>query len=293
MSYILSQPNGNAVPGIGGRNLTTIQKSAPLEADALIFDVDGVLLDTEASFPRMIEIAVQTNWRELGGIADCAGYSGGHNRVLKRHGAFNDDYDIAWMLSNIAAARIGASNKLSDCLPSPAELERLTASCATDCVSWVESAFGTRFEHATTRARCEAIYLGGEDQPGTCMLERPLSSVHWRELPLPVCIYTGRNLREWRQGQKILKWQGFPDERVVHFDTGMRKPAPDGLEYLCNTFGLQRPIFFGDTMSDKKAHVAFGKGLFAAIGDLMPQEEFCFASVNEALSQMIGWEQDD
>lgn len=75
------------------------------KADTLIFDIDGVLLDVTGSFPEVIRQAVSTGWeRFCGGASDVPGYNAGHERVLKRHGAFNDDYDIAWTLLSMAAA---------------------------------------------------------------------------------------------------------------------------------------------------------------------------------------------
>ena len=86
------------------------------KADALIFDIDGVLLDVTRSFPEVIRQAVFGGWEKFcGGISDTPGYNAGHERVLKRHGAFNDDYDIAWTLLSMAAA--SGEKLLSKALP--------------------------------------------------------------------------------------------------------------------------------------------------------------------------------
>ena len=86
------------------------------KADALIFDIDGVLLDVARSFPEVIRQAVFGGWEKFcGGISDTPGYNAGHERVLKRHGAFNDDYDIAWTLLSMAAA--SGEKLLSKALP--------------------------------------------------------------------------------------------------------------------------------------------------------------------------------
>ena len=91
------------------------------KVDALIFDIDGVLLDVTGSFPEVIRQAVSTGWeRFCGGASDVPGYNAGHERVLKRHGAFNDDYDIAWTLLSMAAA--SGEKLLSRALPSPKRL---------------------------------------------------------------------------------------------------------------------------------------------------------------------------
>ena len=42
--------------------------------DAMIFDVDGVLLNVERSFPEVIRLAVETAWGSIyGGTADSPG----------------------------------------------------------------------------------------------------------------------------------------------------------------------------------------------------------------------------
>ena len=80
--------------------------------DCLVFDVDGVLLRSNETFREIIRLIVEGEWRASGLDADAPGYSLALNAVFKDHGSFNDDYDIAWTLLNIAAA--SASEKLSE-----------------------------------------------------------------------------------------------------------------------------------------------------------------------------------
>ena len=43
------------------------------KADALIFDIDGVLLDVTKSFPEVIRLCIVNGWEKFcGGAADCA-----------------------------------------------------------------------------------------------------------------------------------------------------------------------------------------------------------------------------
>ena len=52
------------------------------KVDALIFDIDGVLLDVTGSFPEVIRQAVSTGWeRFCGGASDVPGYNAGHERA--------------------------------------------------------------------------------------------------------------------------------------------------------------------------------------------------------------------
>ena len=251
--------------------------------DCLIFDVDGVLMDADDSFPEMIRLVVEQEWGKAGFVSDSRGYTSSHNSVLKRHGAFNDDYDIAWMLLNISASR---GVRLSLSLPAPEELSEIISSCKDDCTVWLKENFHEMFERSYIRDVCSGIYFGCDDIRGTYALEKPLMQTHWRNLPLPVYIYTGRNEREWRLAQEMLGWGDLPDDRVVHSDSGMYKPSPDGLIFICDNFNHECPVFFGDTASDIKAYRAFGRGWFAAIGPILEEAEHRFSDVNEALSEL-------
>ena len=43
--------------------------------DCLIFDVDGVLMEALASFPEMIRIVFEEEWRRAGNVCDAPGYT--------------------------------------------------------------------------------------------------------------------------------------------------------------------------------------------------------------------------
>ena len=258
-----------------------------VDADCLIFDIDGVLLDTHLSFPALIGRAVEEGWLRSGGEADCPGYSDAFQWVFKRHGSFNDDYDIAWYL--LSAAMSSTARKLSEALPSPELLERMISDCPRDCVPWILEQFGTRVSRGEVRSLCADIYYGDEKTPGLYLQERVMLPVHWSQLPLPVGIYTGRDAREWGFAKKMLKWEDFPDHLVVHSDSGIRKPSPEGFEVLCSRMGCERPLFFGDTASDEKAQSAFGRGFFVAIGELLPESELHFDDPVTALESLIGF----
>lgn len=253
--------------------------------DCLIFDVDGVLIDGLLSFPEMIRIVFEEEWRGAGLIFDRPAYDLELNAVFKLHGAFNDDYDIAWTLLNIARSR-GCS--VSEALPTPEELRELIAPCGDDCVTWLRANFEETFSRKDVIPHCEAVYFG-DGRPGCWTLETPLVTTRWDAMPLPAYVFTGRNTREWRLAQRTLGWEDMPDERVVNKDSGVVKPSPDGLDIICRRFGYERPLFFGDTESDARSHRAFKRGWFAAIGGLLKEEPLSFASVREAMAELLGY----
>jgi phosphoglycolate phosphatase-like HAD superfamily hydrolase len=174
-------------------------------------------------------------------------------------------------------------------MPNPSELESIIRNCGGGSVEWTKNCFGERFARARVRKICADIYFGMDGEDGTSALELPLLRADWRELPLPAYVYTGRSLDEWNLAASILSWEDFPPDRVVHSDTGILKPSPEGLERICGRFGHERPIFFGDTASDMAAQSSFGRGWFVAIGDILENCDLRFQSVGDALSALIGW----
>lgn len=252
-------------------------------ADALIFDIDGVLLNVEKSFPEVIRQCVLRGWEKFCmGITDSEGYTHGHEWVLKRHGAFNDDYDIVWTLLSIAAS--GNKKHLSDAFPSPEGLAEEIKTCDGSSVAWVTRRYGNIVPRDAVRKMCSELYCSKLH-----LLETPMLRCDWKELPLPVGIYTGRNLTEWELAKECLRWEDFPAENVVHSDSGILKPSPKGLEMICEKLGAEHPIFFGDTASDIKAYTAFGKGSFVAIGRLLPEAGLIYNDTQEAVEKLLNF----
>jgi phosphoglycolate phosphatase-like HAD superfamily hydrolase len=71
-------------------------------SDPLIFDVDGVLIDTRDSFVHATAETVRWCWAHvLGGdglAPDCEGYTLDYFNRCKTYPAFNDDVFVAWTL---------------------------------------------------------------------------------------------------------------------------------------------------------------------------------------------------
>lgn len=254
--------------------------------DALIFDVDGVLLDVRNSFPEVIRQGILMGWTAIcGGIADSTGYTEEHEKIFKRHGSFNDDYDIAWTMLSIAASR--GKERLSEALPSPAELSSELLSFDGTAVSWVKMRYGGLVSRDISRKICTELYIGKGGTGGLYKLETPMLDRHWNSLPLPVGIYTGRDLSEWELAKERLGWQDFPDKSIIHSDTGILKPSPKGLEVLSERLSCRAPVFFGDTASDMKAHTTFGRGYFVAVGNLLPEADYVYGETGKAVEEIL------
>ncbi|HPR91010.1 MAG TPA: HAD family hydrolase, partial [Synergistaceae bacterium] len=113
--------------------------------------------------------------------------------------------------------------------------------------------------------------------------ERPMITISWSTLPVPAGIYTGRTAKELKLALKRLQWEDFPDSMIITSDSGVTKPSPRGLEILCQTARASKPLFLGDTESDRQTLHAFGKGTFAAIGGFLSDAKFAFPDPEEAL----------
>jgi len=255
--------------------------------DALIFDVDGVLLDVSKSFPEVIRTSIIDAFvRYCNGEVDCVGYTPEHEQLLKLHGAFNDDYDLAWALATITAAN--GHNKLSQAFPTVEKLSLELKTFSGDVKSWVTERYGMLIPYAEFRAHCNDLYLGTKEKKGLHLLETPLLNSDWEALPLPAALYTGRDLPELECAFESLQWRNFPQELIIHRETGICKPSPRGLEILCERLGAKNPLYFGDTASDLMAFNAFGKGTFVAIGTLLPNVSLRFANCDDALKNIFG-----
>ncbi len=264
--------------------------------DMIVFDVDGVLLDTSRSYPCVIREAIRWGFGHfLGGISEGGGFTMEHFHVSKHHPAFNDDYDIAWGLLS-AAADDGRR------LPSPDRwADILSGFAGTDVIEWVRHSFGEPIDRQVVRDLCEELYFGNAelrrirgvapkylpDASGFWREERPMLSSHWTELPLPAGIYTGRSAPELVLALRTLKWEDLPEERAVTADSGVLKPSPEGFRLLGRALGGDMPLYFGDAESDRAALAAYGRGTFVAVGDILTAAPLRFDTVEEGLSALF------
>ncbi len=271
---------------------------SPLQADCIIFDVDGVLIDTRDSFPNVIKTAIHRIWTSvLGRQAEESPFSIRHFETAKQYPSFNDDYDICWALTTMAASR--KDEDLDRCFPSPWQWEESILAMEAsdlDMVPWFTKNFGDGVPYDETRSICQEIYFGSDktqdllgrtpinqDEPGLWLRESSLLKKHWNSFSLPVGIYTGRSREELALALEILQWEDLPQEQTICWDDGIRKPSPQGLQELCLHMETTWPLFFGDTASDRKSLLALGKGDFVAIGRLIKNTEFRFPNIQDAL----------
>jgi phosphoglycolate phosphatase-like HAD superfamily hydrolase len=267
---------------------------------ALVFDVDGVLIDTQRSFPNVVKTAIQWWSRfRLGMKVDASPFSLRHYQIAKNHGSFNDDYDIAWTFLSLIAS-LGES-RLSDCRLSSEDWGKILNGCEVpNPVPWVYERYGNLVPRDELRELCEEIYFGADmlgsargrtpasiTMRGLWNQERPALGVSWRRLGLPVGIYTGRSRAELSLALSLLGWTDLPAEACVTIDEGIAKPSPEGFIRLEETLGFEKVLFFGDTASDRLAFEGYGKGRFIPIGPLFAGEKNAAKDLPEALSREL------
>jgi len=272
--------------------------------DILIFDMDGVLVDASGSFTLATAATVRWCWENLlKGSVDCDRYTIEYFNIAKTHPALNDDINVSWLILR-AMLRTGRKS-MKEAFPSleawKNEVDALAADVSMEDLArenaqvpplgevrlvLEEMYFGTE-NYAKFKGKVRGI--GGE---GLWKDEKPGTSRDWKELGLPVGIYTGRTRNEVDLGYKILNWHGFPDNMLVCSSGRILKPSPEGLSILCERSGTKDPAFFGDTVSDLAAWDAFGRGSFIGIGPILKGESLRrglpnFDTLEEALSSLL------
>ena len=269
--------------------------------DALIFDVDGVLVDANDTYLKVIQRALKIFLGDSGEISQEECFTPWQYRTAKGHPCFNDDYDLAWFglcaLLELRATSPSSRREDSE-LPQAIWTELLKACPMEDPLSWIGRRFPQGPPREEIRTLCEEIYFGEEylsmtgkkplhpPEEGLWKLDTPLVRWHWSSLPLPSAIYTGRPETELRLALGVLGWEDFPRDRCITPDSGISKPSPRGLEVLAKAMQSENPAFFGDSQSDAQAFHSYGRGRFCPIGSLIPEMPRWYASLDEALKDL-------
>ena len=275
------------------------EKTNGTRPDLLIFDVDGVLIDTRDSYMHVTAEAIRWCWENVyGGTADGEGYTLHYFNLCKTHPSFNDDSAIAWAFLQYMEKT--GKRSMKEAFPSLAawaeELKKYGRKTAADEIASTKE---TRISLDEIRTVTDEIYLGKEayrefknipargiSDGGLWTMERPSLDRHWTSFGMPVAIYTGRSPDEMTLARRQLDWQDFPQQMVIDSGSGILKPSPQGLQILCDRAQARQPLFFGDTASDRESWKAFGKGLFVAIGPILSGRSPHFATLGEALSAL-------
>ena len=229
--------------------------------DAIVFDVDGVLIETESSYIEGVARAVQ--WllvNEMGLEDDGPAVDRATVRLWKRTGRWNDDWDLSYALYCWLAASSGGTTTERRRAAGDAE-----NAARRDVAEIESSAPQPHLAWAEVRGIFEEIYNGTpvatarygvparvKQERGLAETERVLLEAGLlRELAAlgidKLGIVTGRSSPDWEQVRARIP---LPVETAIATMEDGRKPDPAP---LAKVIGALRPRSFvavGDTLSD-------------------------------------------
>ncbi|NOU27996.1 MAG: aminotransferase class I/II-fold pyridoxal phosphate-dependent enzyme [Polyangiaceae bacterium] len=246
-----------------------VRRHAPL----LVLDIDGVLIEAEASFRTAVA-------RALAELAADLPWDDRLFRTMKRAPGMNNDFRLTAALMHLWRAGQARFAPVAAGTGPTFDEADLTAIEAL-----VPEAAARVAHHYETTQALEAALATAADLA---------------ELPGTHAIYTGRNVHELGLAAKIL---GFQLPAVVDRGAHVRKPAAGGLLQLRDAFRATSVMFVGDTRDDAAAlraaqaelpHVRFG---FCAVGpareEIVPSPDghatLSFPTFRDAKPALAAW----
>jgi phosphoglycolate phosphatase-like HAD superfamily hydrolase len=255
------------------------------EADTLIFDVDGVLIDVSNSIRLVNGLAAHryltqvVGWPDTGPLVDPAEVD-----EFKRAPGFNDDWDLTagLVLLLLVRAHRARTNQASRLKQAPPSVESLTQALRRSgdgfaglqrllleglpesarqaiLAQWDRATITRIFKEIFAGEKYCPVFYGFEPQyvrgPGYIERDRPL--VGREDLPRHVphlAIYSGRTWEETRAALECVGWaERIGREDAVVADDGILKPNPEGLARLVKRCRSKAAIFVGDMPDDREA----------------------------------------
>jgi HAD superfamily phosphatase len=267
--------------------------------DALVLDMDGVLLDTRGSFtPCVVETARRCAGEPLG-----EGWSGDDVEALRLAGGFNNDWDAAAALALLGPAAGPGAGWRTACSAmhrrggGPASVE---AYAGGEAWAEVRGRVEPLFQRLYAGPSARRVYGIEPTEPGGFYeAERPLiTEAEVEAAGLPYGVFTGRAPGEADLGFEMLGFAPAPERVVTDSDPAFRKPRPDGLIRLAAVLGASRPLVVGDTVDDMgsvtAARRAGMEAAFAGVAEAGSEREKRFRDggavvVAASLREVLRW----
>jgi len=201
--------------------------------DAIIFDMDGVLVSNE-SFTAAIKQTVKTMLRETGQINKAV--NANLIAAVKNIPGFNNDWDVSYALTDLLSRNIPASDFAQSIVLLTDDIRQ------TDRYRRIKSCF-------------QSVYLGnnydGLIAQETLLIEKKvlisLSTAY------PLGIATGRPKKEavCTASNLGITPDCIPAAYIVsREDTKREKPFPDPLREAARRMKVKNPVYVGDTIND-------------------------------------------
>lgn len=249
--------------------------------DTIVFDIDGVLIDTYPSFRQAILAASSWVLKERlsltgGPLTDLA-----VTDTFKAHLGFNDDFDVTEALIFFFAAKSKAygeraipalwrlSPSLSEALEEGSErgggktafqkalrdrlgLKRVNAFPRLAREVFRQAYAGSDIGKIYGRSSRESLLARGAEEvcrEGLWRREKVLLKVPLSER-FAYGIVTGRNRGETECALQLLGEESAKFQAVICADDGVKKPNPEALARVAEELGTKSGIYIGDTRDD-------------------------------------------
>jgi len=251
-----------------------------LAIDAIIFDLDGVLLDVYSSFRKATSLAVQFYFKKI------LNYKGQkillspqQTEYFKISGKFNDDHDLtkAAIYFYLTKAVKNNCKSLEEIYYSKPELKDFLIQVknagggisnlkkiASKLLNKREQKFlSNNYDEAKAVKIVSEIYAGkdtekvygfkptyfknlaGVGKNEKILLKQKLNN------KLTYAILTGRNLGETNLALKCLSpYLKIPRKNILCSDDGIKKPSAKPLQILAKRLQFKTAIYVGDTLDD-------------------------------------------
>lgn len=272
----------------------------PPVPDAMVWDVDGVLVDTSRSYPRVVTEATAI-------LLDMAGASGRGStvstrdiRLLKALSGFNSDWTLTKAVviaSLVLLPRLGGRREavrrslttrgyMAQARRAGGGADGLLRPLVDIAPSAVEAA-RSRAEHLPVDDVCESLYGGPETEqffghpsvlrhPGEGLWRRERARITADSLAvlsgMKHGIYTGRMHDELLPALAITGLeQVVPRHARMTPGEGVEKPDPEGLRRLARVLNARSALYVGDNVDDIKTVTALrsaGDRVFHSVGML-------------------------
>jgi HAD superfamily phosphatase len=250
------------------------------QIDAVIFDMDGVLLDITGSIRVVNCLAVPFYLREcLGWTVSDNLLSSADIEMFKHAGGFNDDWDLTYalVLHYLVKCRDYPDDPPETLNVLPPKLNRY-ARLIKERGGWLRTAEKICFaglsrqdqdyiEGQYNKSRIRKVFqelLGGEHcqrlygfaptlyhGPGWINQDRALLDLGRIPEGKKLGVQTGRTQPEAEFGMEMTGLATrIPPEHVVTKDDGFQKPEPQGLIQLSQRLDFRTALYIGDTLDD-------------------------------------------
>ena len=208
--------------------------------DAVVLDVDGVLIDVRESFREAVRETVVAVQRGMG-VGEPWRPSHEDIAVFKRAGGFNDDIDLG-----IALTAIGAGGRAADAAAVAAACEQAGGGLAALRVTAPDL---PRIQGREVLRVFDELYWGSLIERERALVPPDFPQQLRQSGARSIALVTGRTPRELDAALQRLQWQRSDLCAVVTGDM-VRKPDPACLDVIAQQCNPQSIVYVGDVRDD-------------------------------------------